>query len=103
MLCASLLDTLDIKSKEYIINKLNTLISDVTVSLREVSKNGIRATKFDVDIKKDGHTHTSISEIYNIIDGFELPQQVKENAKAVYKLISKKQELMSNHRLLFAD
>ena len=57
MLCASLLDTLDTKNKEYIINKLNTLLSDVTVSLREVSKNGIRATKFDVDIKKDGHTH----------------------------------------------
>ena len=88
MLCASLLDTLDTKSKEYIINKLNTLLSDVTVSLREVSKNGIRATKFDVDIKKDGHTHTSISEIYNIIDGFDIPQQVKENAKAVYKLIA---------------
>lgn len=88
MLCASLLDTLDTKSKEYIINKLNTLLSDVTVSFREVSKNGIRATKFDVNIKKDGHTHTSISEIYNIIDGFDIPQQVKENAKAVYKLIA---------------
>lgn len=88
MLCASLLDTLNEKDKEYIINKLNTLLSDVTVSLKEVSKNGIRATKFDVNIKKDGHTHTSISEIYNIIDSFELPQQVKENAKTVYKLIA---------------
>lgn len=88
MLCAALLDTLNINDKEYIINKLNTLIDNVTVSLKEVSKNGIRASKFDVKIKESGHTHTNISEIYKIIDGFDLPQQVKENTKAVYKLIA---------------
>ena len=88
MLCAALLDTLNINDKEYIINKLNTLIDNVSVSFKEVSKNGIRASKFDVDIKKDGHTHTSISEIYKIIDGFDLQQNVKDNAKAVYTLIA---------------
>ena len=89
MLCAALLDTLNEKDKEHIINKLNTLIDNVTVNLRDITKNGIRASKFDVNIKKDGHTHTSISEIYKIIDGFDLPQQVKGNTKAVYKLIAK--------------
>lgn len=89
MLCAALLDTLNAKDKEYIINKLNTLICDVTVSLREVNKSGIRASKFDVKIKKGGHAHTSISEIYKIIDRFDLQQNVKDNAKAVYTLIAK--------------
>lgn len=88
MLCAALLDTLNKKDREHIINKLNTLIDNVTVNLRDITKNGIRASKFDVNIKKDGHTHTSISEIYKIIDGFDLPQQVKGNTKAVYKLIA---------------
>ncbi len=87
MLCAALLDTLNKEDKEYIINKLNTLLCDVTVSLNEVSKCGIRASKFDVDIIKDGHTHTSISDIYKIIDGFDIPKNTKSNAKAVYKLI----------------
>lgn len=88
MLCASLLDTLNEKDKKYIINKLNTLLCDVTVSLNATTKSGIRASKFDVTIKESGHTHTSISEIYKIIDGFDIPQKVKENAKAVYKLIA---------------
>lgn len=88
MLCASLLDTLNEKDKKYIINKLNTLLCDVTVSLNTTTKSGIRASKFDVTIKESGHTHTSISEIYNIIDSFDIPQKVKENAKAVYKLIA---------------
>ena len=88
MLCAALLDTLNEKDKEYIINKLNTLLNGVSVSLNITTKNRIRASKFDVNIKKDGHTHTSISEIYKIIDGFDLPQQVKGNTKAVYKLIA---------------
>lgn len=88
MLCASLFDTLNEKDKEYIISKLNTLLCDVTVSLNTTTKSGIRASKFDVTIKESGHTHTSISKIYKIIDDFDLPQKVKENAKAVYKLIA---------------
>ncbi len=88
MLCASLLDTLNEKDKEYIINKLDTLLCDVTVSLNTTTKSGIRASKFDVTIKESGHTHTSISEIYKIIDGFDIQQKVKENAKAVYKFIA---------------
>lgn len=88
MLCASLLDTLNEKDKEYIINKLNTLLCDVTVNLNTTTKSGIRASKFDVTIKESGHTHTSISEIYNIINSFDIPQKVKKNAKAVYKLIA---------------
>lgn len=38
MLCASLLDTLNEKDKEYIIDKLNTLLCDVTVSLNTTTK-----------------------------------------------------------------
>lgn len=38
MLCASLLDTLNEKDKKYIIDKLNTLLCDVTVSLNTTKK-----------------------------------------------------------------
>lgn len=89
MLCGALLDILNENEKELIISKLNTLMDDVAVSCKKSIKLGITGTKFDVDIKKHGHHHTSIQEIYDIIDNFDLNEKVKTNAKNVYTLIAK--------------
>lgn len=89
MLCGALLDTLNENDKNIIISKLNTLINGVEVSANKVCKLGITGTKFDVAIEKHGHQHTSISEIYDIIDSFDLKDNVKANAKDIYTLIAK--------------
>lgn len=89
MLCGALLDTLNDNEKEIIISKINTLMNGVTVSYKKCTKLGITGTKFDVDIEKHGHHHTSIQEIYDIIDSFDLSEKVKNNAKNVYTLIAK--------------
>ena len=88
MLCGALLDTLNKNEQNEIINKLNTLMSGVTVSCNKSEKHGISGTKFNVDIKEHGHHHSSIKEIFDTIDGFALDESVKQNAKEVYKIIA---------------
>lgn len=89
MLCGALLDTLEEKDRQIIINKLNTLMDGVSVSVRRDEKCSICGTKFDVKIQQHGHSHTTMNEIYEIIDGFDLSQEIKQNAKAVYETIAK--------------
>ncbi len=88
MLCGALLDTLNENEQNEIINKLNTLMSGVTVSCNKSEKCGITGTKFNVDIKEHGHHHSSIKEIFETIDGFSLDESIKQNAKEVYKIIA---------------
>lgn len=88
MLCGALLDTLNKNEQNEIINKLNTLMSGVTVSCNKSEKCGISGTKFNVDIKEHGHHHSSINEIFDTINGFSLDESVKQNAKEVYKIIA---------------
>ncbi|MDD6673196.1 MAG: nickel pincer cofactor biosynthesis protein LarC [Eubacteriales bacterium] len=88
MLCGALLDTLNKNEQNEIINKLNTLMSGITVSCTKNEKCGISGTKFNVDIKEHGHHHSSINEIFDTIDGFSLDESVKQNAKEVYKIIA---------------
>ena len=88
MLCGALLDTLNKNEQNEIINKLNTLMSGVTVSCTKNEKCGISGTKFNVNIKEHGHHHSSIKEIFDTIDGFLLNESVKQNAKEVYKIIA---------------
>ena len=88
MLCGALLDTLNKNEQNEIINKLNTLMSGVTVSCNKSEKCGISGTKFNVDIKEHGHHHSSINEIFDTIDGFALDEKIKQNAKEVYKIIA---------------
>ena len=88
MLCGALLDTLNENEQNEIINKLNTLMSGVTVSCNKSEKRGISGTKFNVDIEEHGHHHSSINEIFDTIDGFSLDESVKQNAKEVYKIIA---------------
>lgn len=88
MLCGALLDTLNKNEQNEIINKLNTLMSGVTVSCAKNEKCGISGTKFNVDIEEHGHHHSSIKEIFDTIDGFALDEKIKQNAKEVYKIIA---------------
>lgn len=88
MLCGALLDTLNKNEQNEIINKLNTLMSGVTVYCTKNEKCGISGTKFNVNIKEHGHHHSSINEIFDTIDGFSLDESVKQNAKEVYKIIA---------------
>lgn len=88
MLCGALLDTLNKNEQNEIINKLNTLMSGVTVSCNKSEKHGISGIKFNVDIKEHGHHHSSINEIFETIDGFSLDESIKQNAKEVYKIIA---------------
>ena len=89
MLCGALLNTLNENEKNKIVKKLNTLMQGVTVSCEKCTKCGISGTKFSVSIETHGHHHSSLNEIFDIIDGFELNETVKQNAKEVYKLIAK--------------
>lgn len=90
MLCASLLDTLNLEEQNKIIEKLSTFMDGVFVEISKTTKCGISGTHFDVKIKKDEHyhSHNSIKEIYSIIDSFDVNDKVKENAKGIYTLLA---------------
>lgn len=88
MLCGALLDTLDSDKRNKTINKLNSLFSHIDISCKSESKCGICGTKFNVQIEEEHHSHNSMSEIYGIIDSLDISDNVKENAKAVYKIIA---------------
>lgn len=101
MLCGALIDTLSNEDKEKVSKKLNTLMDGVTVSITKKQKLDVVGTKFDVNINEKGHYHTSIKEIYDIIDSFDLNNNVKENAKAVYTVIAKAES--KAHQVEVAD
>lgn len=88
MLCGALLDTLDSDKRNKTVNKLNSLFSHIDISCKSESKCGISGTKFNVQIEEKHHSHNSMSEIYGIIDSLDISDNVKENAKAVYKIIA---------------
>ena len=88
MLCGALLDTLDSDKRNKTVNKLNSLFSHIDISCKSESKCGISGTKFNVQIEEEHHSHNSLSEIYGIIDSLDISDNVKENAKAVYKIIA---------------
>jgi uncharacterized protein (TIGR00299 family) protein len=62
-------------------------------------KNGIAGRRVKVTVHGEdeaeahghghGHAHRSLAEILALIDGFELPERVKADAKAVYELIAR--------------
>lgn len=88
MLCGALLDTLDSDKRNETVNKLNGLFSHIDISCKSESKCGICGTKFNVQIEEEHHSHNSLDEIYGIIDSLNISDNVKENAKAVYKIIA---------------
>lgn len=90
MLCGALLDTFSNDEKSVAIDKLNSIFSPIGISVecKSDSKCNICGTKFCVKIREEHHSHSHISEIYDIINGLEASESVKGNAKAVYKIIA---------------
>ena len=88
MLCGALFDCLSDEEKNNIITKLNSEFKTINVSCCKVKKNSVTATKFNVNVKKENHPHRKISEIDSIIDSFDFNENVKANAKNVYKIIA---------------
>lgn len=91
MLCGALLDLLDDEQKNIAIEKINSFgVHGVTVSAKNSVKCGISGTKFDVEIEHEHHyhPHSSLSEIFDIIDSFDINDSVKDDAKKVYSLIA---------------
>ncbi len=82
------------------LEKLNAALPEgVAVSAEQDEKRGIRGTHIHVDIHGEeeeqekehhhhSHHHTSVSEILERIERLEIPQQVKEDALAVYRRIA---------------
>lgn len=96
MLCGALFELLQDEQKQFALDTINSFIEDVDVSVNQVIKYGISGTKFDVKIKEHGHHHTSISEIYDIINALNVNDAVKHNAIAVYTLIADAESIAHN-------
>lgn len=88
MLCGALIDTLPADEQKQILSKLNTLLDGVRVNIKRAEKCGISGIKFDVNVTCCGNSHTKISEIYDIIDSFDIDEKTKADAKSVYTLIA---------------
>lgn len=88
MLCGALLDTLGDNEKKEITAKLDGLFSSIGISCEKTSKCGISGTKFNVEIREENISHSSLGQIFDIIDSLDLSENVKNNAKAVYKIIA---------------
>lgn len=88
MLCAALLDLMNEEQRNNAVEKVNTFIDGACVSVDKTEKCGIVGTKFDVNVTELGHSHSSISEIFEIIDTFDIPDEVKLNARTVYEIIA---------------
>lgn len=91
--------------KEKFLRDMNALLPGVTMAAERVTRQGIAGTHMRVLIhgQEEGHhhehehehehhhhhhEHRSLSDIEAMIDGFALPEAVRENARRVYALIS---------------
>ena len=90
MLCGALLELFSPEERATVCQKLNGLLTGVTVQAVPTEQSGIVGTHFDVHIEHEEHYHhhTAVSEIEAIIDGFDLDDKTKADAKAVYALIA---------------
>lgn len=95
MLTAALLELHP--DREAFIAKMNAALGGrAVITARADSKCGIKGTHVSVLINGDEegkpithhHEHTSISEILQFIEGTPLPDEVRKNAIAVYRLIA---------------
>jgi len=106
MLMAALYELLP--EKEQFLAKMNSLIPGVEVLAEKVTRQGIAGTHMRVVIhgEEEGHhhhhgdhhhdhshdhhhhEHHSLADIETTIDGFDLPESVKDKAKAAYGLIA---------------
>lgn len=90
MLCGALLDAIGKDERDNIVKKLNSVgFKNAEISAYDETRRGLKGTKFNVKTNlNDIHKHTSISEIFDIIDELNVDYKVKENAKNIYKIIA---------------
>ena len=88
--------------KEGFLRDMNTLLPGVTVEAEAVRRQGVAGTHMRVIVhgEEEGHQHhthphghphhphRSLADIQGTIDGFPLPEAVRENAKRIYGLIA---------------
>lgn len=94
MLCAALLELHP--QPETVVEKINTLgLPGVRVAVERTQKCGVAGTHYAVTVhgaeEIQGMQHHCGSAVHNIaalIDGLDLPEQVKSDAKAVYDLVA---------------
>lgn len=89
------------------LKKLNAALPEgVSVSAEKDEKRGICGTHFHVDIHgeeeghEDGqhhHPHTSVSDILERVEKLNAPQQVKQDAAAVYRRIAEAESAVHGH------
>ena len=96
MLMAALFELLE--DQAAFLAKMNSLIPGVEVLAEKTVRRGIAGTHMRVVIggEEEGHAHDhshdhhhrSLGDIEAIIDGFDLPREVKDKAKVTYYLIA---------------
>lgn len=97
MLCAALLELHP--QPETVVEQINALgLPGVRVAAERTQKCGIAGTHYAVTVHgeeetQDMHHHhhhhgSAVHDIAALIDGLDLPEQVKEDAKAVYDLVA---------------
>lgn len=97
MLCAALLELHP--QPEAVVEQINALgLPGVHVAAERMQKCGITGTHYAVTVHgeeetQDMHHHhhhhgSAVHDIAALIDGLDLPEQVKEDAKAVYDLVA---------------
>lgn len=90
MLCGALLDTVDKNKRAEIVEKINSVgFPNAKISAVDDIKRGLRGTKFNVDVTTTNiHSHSSISEIFEVINTLNVDENIKVDAKSIYKIIA---------------
>ena len=90
MLCGAHLDTVDKNKRAEIVEKINSVgFPNAKISAVDDVKRGLVGTKFNVYVTaQNAHSHTSISEVFEIINTLNFEECVKNDAKSIYKIIA---------------
>ncbi len=90
MLTGALLDLLDGKERQEAIKKICSFAMDgVQINAEKDKSYSVTGTKFDVKIENcSSHHHTPMDEIYSVIDGYDMDEKTKSDAKAIYAMIA---------------
>lgn len=92
MIIASLLDLG--ASKEKLIKGIESLnLKGYEIEIKKIKKNGILATKFDVNLLHHHHEHRHLSDIIKIINDSNLDENIKTNAINIFNIIARAESL----------
>jgi uncharacterized protein (TIGR00299 family) protein len=78
-----------------IAESLNSLGTGAQFRFEKTKRRGIAATKFTVSAPP-GKAHRHLPEIFRLIDQGELPERVKQNAKAVFERLGRAEAAVHN-------